>query len=72
MKSYQEEITDIAKEMGRPEVDPRHVEAYMRVGHSTLDGLARWQFVEEVEICIACIDAGGLEDAERTARSFAL
>jgi hypothetical protein len=52
--------------------DPRHVEAYMRIEHSTLDGLSRAQFAAEVEICRQCVDAGGPDGAERCARSFGL
>lgn len=29
-------------------IDPRHVEAYMRLKFGTLDGLSRQQFLEEV------------------------
>lgn len=69
---YQEMIRMIAKEMGRDDVDPRHILAYMYEGHSTLDGLARWQFREEVEICIGCVDLDGVKAAERCALSHGL
>ena len=53
-------------------IDPRHVEAYMRLGHSTLDGLTPAQFRREVHLGVQCIQVGGIDMAERTARSFGL
>ncbi len=55
-----------------PDYDPRHVEAYMRLEHSTLDHLADWQFADEVKLCCECIDVGGLDEAEQCAQSFGL
>jgi hypothetical protein len=52
--------------------DPRHIEAYMRIEHSTLDGLSPVQFAKEVEIGMACVDSDGTDNAERLARSFGL
>lgn len=53
-------------------IDPRHIEAYMRVGHSTLDGLSVRQFAAEVVLARDCIREGGVEMAERIAKSFGL
>lgn len=53
-----------------PRYDVRHVEAYMRVGHPTLDGLPMWRFSEEVAIAISAIDQGGTIMAEQLAQSF--
>ena len=53
-----------------PGFDPRHVEAYMRVEHSTLDGLCPARFREEVAIACACVAEGGTDMAERIAKSF--
>jgi hypothetical protein len=55
-----------------PKADPRHVEAYIRLEHSTLGGLSREQFEFEVGIALACIATVGAEQAERCARSFGL
>ncbi len=63
------EILDVA---GFLEMDPRHVEAYMRVEHRTLDGLSRREFVREVALSARCVVDGGTEAAEACARSFAL
>lgn len=52
--------------------DPRHVEAYMRLEHGTLDGLSARQFDDEVETSRQCIDAGGTADAEALALSYGL
>ena len=53
-----------------PTYDPRHIEAYMRVEHSTLDGLSASRFRSEVHMARACVDQGGAEMAERVAKSF--
>lgn len=55
-----------------PQFDPRHVEAYMRSEHSTLDGLSPSQFRTEVTMACECIRVGGFDMAERIARSFGL
>lgn len=52
--------------------DPRHIEAYMRLEHSTLDGLSVEQFRSEVATSAACIREGGTDDAEALARSYGL
>lgn len=53
-------------------IDPRHIEAYMRVEHSTLDGLSPRQFAAEVVLARKCIREGGKDMAERIAQSFGL
>lgn len=53
-----------------PGYDPRHIEAYMRVEHSTLDGLSPSRFKAEAKLAAACVDEGGIEMAERIAKSF--
>ena len=71
---YHRKIQDMA-----PGFDPRHVEAYMRVGlvlhglkHSTLDGLSAADFRAEVQLCCHCIVDGGIDAAESCAQSFGL
>ncbi len=54
------------------EIDTRHIEAFMRSEHSTLDHLPSDRFRTEVVIALACIEEGGRENAERIARSFGL
>ena len=64
---YRERILAIA-----PSYDPRHVEAFMRSEHPTLDGLSPTRFRSEVRMACACVDEGGAEFAEKVARSFGL
>ena len=64
---YQETIKKLA-----PNHDPRHIEGWMRLEHSTLDGLSMKQFQAEVRIGIECIKEAGLEKSERNAKSFGL
>lgn len=70
MQTYQERIQDILHCAKHDEIDPRHVEGYMRLEHSTLDGLSVYQFRKEVFISIACIKEGGVDMAESNAKSF--
>jgi hypothetical protein len=69
---YQQMILEILAEMGRAEIDPRHIEAYMRLEHPTLDGLSAPQFEREVAISVECVDAAGPSEAEACAASFGL
>lgn len=62
---YSDQIARLA-----PGYDPRHVEAYMRVEHGTLDALSPSRFLEEVTLAIACIEEGGKAMAGEVARSF--
>ena len=55
-----------------PGYDPRHIEAYMRLQHATLNSLTRRQFTAEVRLCRACVDEGGIDAAKRCAQSFGL
>ncbi len=52
--------------------DPRHIEGYMRLQYSSLDGLDAATFAREVMIARECVDAEGVEVAERNAKSFGL
>ena len=52
--------------------DARHVEAFMRVEHSTLDGLSKQQFASEVVIACKCIEEVGANRSEAIAKSFGL
>lgn len=53
-----------------PKYDPRHIEAFMRLQHSTFDHLSRAEFLRECYIAAGCVDEGGKENAERCAQSF--
>lgn len=69
---HAEMIRSVLERRGRPDLDSRHVEGYMRVGHGTLDGLSWPEFEAEVLIAIDCVDEGGAAAAEENARSFGL
>ena len=69
---YEQMIREILAENEIRGIEPRHVEAYMRIEHSTLDGLSRRQFVHEVHVAVACIAEGGVAMAERVAQSQGL
>lgn len=69
---YYERIKGYLSLLNREQVDPRHVEAYMRLEHPTLDGLSVGAFKKEVKFSIQCIDASTPEENEAAAQSFGL
>ena len=70
---YQNAIRERLATMGRiGAADPRHVEAWMRVEHSTLDALSPRQFDTEITIALDCIAAGPVSDSEQLAASMGL
>ena len=69
LSSYQRLILEL--EPGTDH-DPRHIEAYMRLEHPTLDGLSRAAFHREVLIALDCLQATTKQDAEALAQSFGL
>ncbi len=72
MSAYRQSISMEITRQGHIGIDARHVEAYMRLEHSTLDGLSRKQFNYEIGIAIECIKADGKNNAGRLAKSFGL
>jgi hypothetical protein len=70
---YQNAIREAMAKIGRiGAADPRHVEAWMRLEHGTLNGLSPRQFTKEVGIALDCIAAGAVADSESLAQSFGL
>ena len=69
---YTQTIREELARQGKIGTDPRHIEAYMRLEHPTLDGLSRSQFNQEVSVGIDCIEQGGISAAESCAQSFGL
>jgi hypothetical protein len=65
--TYQELITALA-----PDADPRHVEAWMRLEHPTLDGLSPERFTAEVRVALGCIADAGPDQSEALAASFGI
>jgi len=55
-----------------PGYDPRHIEAMMRVDHSTLDHLTPSQFEHEARFAALCVAEGGTAFAEKVALSFGM
>jgi len=53
-------------------IDPRHVEAWMRCEHGTLDALSRSAFETAVADSVALIAAGGHQMSEMLAKSYGL
>lgn len=67
---FQKSIT--AKNLVPSGVDPRHIEAYIRLQYSTLSHLDWPAIRREVRIAVDCIKHGGVEQAEQCAQSFGL
>lgn len=65
--TYADRIAELA-----PTFDPRHVEAFMRSAHPTLDHLDAVWFAREVRIACQCVTTGGEPFAEQIARSYGL
>lgn len=65
---YQDRI----KQMVPTHYNPRHIEAFIRCEHGTLDKLSPAQFRREVFLAFLCIEEGGDEMAERVAKSLGM
>jgi hypothetical protein len=72
LSGYQELIKTHLDRLGHPEIDPRHIEAFMRLQYGTLDHLSRQTFAAEAKLGVECIQEGGLEMAEQCAQSYGL
>lgn len=71
-RGYQKLISEILEELHIEDVPPHWVEAYMRLEHGTLDSLTRAAFKREVREAVACVQAFGVEAAEKLALSSGL
>ena len=69
MNAYQRSIKTI---IGDSKYSPRHIEAWMRSEHGTLDRLSKAAFRSEVSIALSCIDEAGVEQSEQLAKSYGL
>ena len=73
MSCYQQKIRETMAAAGHiGAADPRHVEAWMRLEHGCLDGLAPAEFAHEVKAALGCIAAGPVSDSEALATSYGL
>ena len=69
---YADTIREVAERLGRPNVNPRWIEAFMRLEYPSLNGVSKESFNREVAVGIACIDAVGPKKAEQCAKSAGL
>lgn len=72
MSNYQQMIVAILDREGVRYIDPRHVEAWMRVENPTLDNLSPKQFAVEVKMALTCINAATRAQSEALAQSEGL
>lgn len=54
------------------DVDPRHIEAWMRLEHPTLDGLSAAGFEHEIDLAVMAIATAAPAESEALAASFGL
>ena len=69
---YRTRILEQLAKLGRIGVDPAHVEGWMRLEHSTLDGLSREAFAREALIAVECIDQSATRANDELAQSYGL
>ena len=69
---YQKSIAQYLAKRKIENVDPRHIEGFMRLQYSTLSHLDSRTFNAEIRLGVACIAEGGVENAEANAVSFGL
>lgn len=69
---YQEMIKNELAEIGRTEIDPRHIEAFMRLEYKCLDGLSSSKFRKELLVSVRCCDVLGSGESEKLAKSLGL
>jgi hypothetical protein len=68
---YAQMIREVMARIGQiGNADPRHIEAWMRVEHGTLDGLCKERFAKEVKIALDCIRESGIATSESLAKSM--
>jgi hypothetical protein len=72
VSAYRLAILEASAERGRPDADPRLVEAWMRLEHPTLDALSPSAFDAEVGAALDCVDAAGAAESEKLAASLGL
>lgn len=70
--SYQSMIAAVLEQIHEGRVQARHVEAWMRVEHATLDALPMREFATEVRTAVACALAEPADVSERLARAVGL
>lgn len=71
MKTYFQQSIE-AKGLVPAGFDARHIEGYVSLAYTTTSQLSWAEIRREVKLSIACIKEGGVEAAERNAKSFGL
>lgn len=71
-RGYAERLIASLIAQQKSEAEPRHVEAWIRVEHPTLDALSPGQFADEVKTALACIACEPLSTTERLCESLGL
>lgn len=69
---YEGTVFKCLEEIGRTDIDPRHVVAWMRLQYGTLDHLDLDTFRRETRIGVGCTDKVGTEEAEDLALTYGL
>ncbi|MGE0229469.1 MAG: hypothetical protein AB7U23_13280 [Dehalococcoidia bacterium] len=72
MSPYRQTIREHLAQAGRLGVDPRHVEAWMRIEHPTLDALTPAAFRAEALVAADCTTDAGPTPSEALAASLGL
>lgn len=68
---YHDTLAMILREIGRSDIDPRHVEAYLSLEHRTLDEFSRTTLKRLTVDIVKDIDADP-KQAERLAESYGI
>lgn len=68
---YQQMIREECARQGHVGMDPKLIEAWMRLEHGCLDGLSKRQFDDEVAIAIQLVKAEP-EASAKLARSYGI
>jgi hypothetical protein len=66
---YRDRIRATLARQGKAEIDPRWVEAWMRLEYGTLDHLGGRTWTREVKVAAQCVEAATAEQNEELARS---
>lgn len=72
MTFYAAMISRVLHSMKRDDINPAHVEGYMRLQYGTLDHLDAVTFRREVAIGVECVDEAGIDRADELAMSYGL
>jgi hypothetical protein len=67
---YRDTIRQSIARRGHIGISPEHVEAWMRIEHSTLDALSPQAFDAEVGAAIECVNASTLAENDALAESY--